>query len=91
MKEIVLKCPELFLDMYNVWLLQGRFPEIWKAQKLVPLSKGNGDPDTPSAYRPLCMLDSAGNLLERLMKTRLEKAIEEKRGAIKQAGWLQAW
>ncbi|XP_073831444.1 uncharacterized protein [Musca autumnalis] len=38
------------------------------------------DPDSPSAYRPLCMLDTARKLLERLLKPRLEKAIADRRG-----------
>lgn len=35
------------------------------------ISKGKGDP----VYRPLCMLDTAGKLLEQLLKPRLNKAI----------------
>ncbi|KAH8342698.1 hypothetical protein KR059_003696, partial [Drosophila kikkawai] len=45
-------------------------------QRLVLISKGKGDPLTPSAYRPLCMLNTTGKLLEKLVKPRLAAAIE---------------
>ncbi|KAH8380864.1 hypothetical protein KR093_006014, partial [Drosophila rubida] len=47
---------------------------------LMLIDKGEGDPATPSAYRPLCMLDTAGKLLERLLKPRLSTAIERAGG-----------
>ena len=66
--------------MYNACLEAGIFPEPWKKQRLVLISKGKGDPNLPSAYRPLCMLDTAGKLYERLLKPRLEAAINEAGG-----------
>lgn len=68
--------PGLLLNMYNRCLLEGLFPLRWKVQRLVLISKGKGDPETPSAYRPLCMLDTAGKLFERLLKPRLTQAVE---------------
>lgn len=67
--------PDLLLKMFNSCLKEGVFPKMWKVQRLVLISKGKGDPSTPSAYRPLCMLDTAGKLLEKLLKSRLETAI----------------
>lgn len=74
-KELANKRPETLLKMYNSCLREGIFPTAWKEQKLVLISKGKGDPQLPSSYRPLCMLDTAGKLLERLIKPRLEDAI----------------
>lgn len=74
-KEIVENRPQLLLKMYNSCLKEGIFPNIWKEQKLVLISKGKGDPESPSSYRPLCMLDTAGKLMERLLKPRIEEAI----------------
>lgn len=65
--------PEFLLDVYNRCLSQGHFPERWKRARLVLLRKGENKPlDEPSSYRPLCMLDTAGKLLERLISWRLE-------------------
>lgn len=40
------------------------------------LPKGKKPPDEPSAYRPLCMLDSFGKILECIIYNRLELAID---------------
>ena len=68
--------PDVFLKMYNGCLVRGIFPEIWKKQRLVLINKGKGDTSLASSYRPLCMLDSAGKLLEKLIKPRLQEAIK---------------
>lgn len=83
MKEIANNRPGLLLNMYNTCLTEGSFPKAWKEQKLVLISKGKGDPNSPSSYRPLCMLDTAGKLLERLLKPRLEEAIRSAGGLSK--------
>ena len=72
--------------MYNRCLQEGYFPAKWKLQRLVLLSKGKKLLDEPSAYRPLCMLDSAGKILKRIMYTRIE-AIAEKHLSDRQYGF----
>lgn len=76
LKILARERPHFLLTMYNACLMDGIFPEPWKIQKLVLISKGKGDPEHPSSYRPLCMLDTAGKLLEKLIKPRLARAIE---------------
>lgn len=68
--------PELLLNMYNTCLSSGVFSERWKVARLVLVSKGKGDPELPSSYRPLCMLDTAGKVLEKLLRPRLLSAIK---------------
>lgn len=68
--------PDLLLRMYNACLSAGIFPKCWKTARLVLISKGKGDPEQPSSYRPLCMLDTAGKVLEKLLKPRLLSAIQ---------------
>ncbi|GJQ65276.1 hypothetical protein Trydic_g7397 [Trypoxylus dichotomus] len=70
----------LLLDMYNEWLVVGAFPTHWKIARLVPITKMRGDPDHPFTYRPLCMLDIADKVLERLTRTRLQAAMEDAEG-----------
>ena len=49
--------------------------------RLVLLNKGKGGaPDSPSSYRPLCMLNTIGKVMERMLRARLRKEIEEGRG-----------
>ena len=71
LKTAVRTCPQLLLDMYNGYLKQGYFYKQWKVQRLVLTSKGKGDLNSAGAYRPLCMLDTAGKLLEKIIRPRL--------------------
>ena len=75
LKAICVSHPCILLDMYNSCLKAGIFPARWKTARLVFISKGKGPADSPLAYRPLCMLDTAGKLLEKLLKPRLQAAI----------------
>lgn len=69
--------PEYLLKVFNSCLANGIFPTKWKIQKLVLLRKGNKPLNEPSSYRPLCMLDSLGKLLESIILQRLEKRIDD--------------
>ncbi|KAJ8977407.1 hypothetical protein NQ317_003188 [Molorchus minor] len=80
LKAIVRSHPDMLLHLYNSCLTEGVFPRIWKVQRLVLINKGKGDPDSPSAYRPLCMLDTPGKLLERLLKPRIAEAVQQAGG-----------
>lgn len=76
LKEVFKQNPDLLLKMYNKSLEQGIFSDSWKVARLVLIPKGKGDPEVPSSYRPLCMLDTAGKVLEKLLRPRLRAAIE---------------
>ena len=55
--------PELFVSLHNQCLLKESFPRAGKKQKLVLLLKPGKQPDNPSSYKPLYMLDSSGKIL----------------------------
>ncbi|XP_053681635.1 uncharacterized protein LOC128732413 [Sabethes cyaneus] len=61
------------LDMFRTTLQkcvdEGNFPDTWKRQKLVLLSKPGKPSGDPLAYRPICLLDTVGKLLERVIQT----------------------
>lgn len=77
LKFVADKNSDLLLNMYNSCLEAGIFYDKWKEARLVLIDKGKGEPGTPSNYRPLCMLDTAGKVYEKLIKLRLTPAIEE--------------
>lgn len=53
-------------------LIIGRFPRRWKVARLILLKKKwDGAYRDPSTYRPICILDKAGKLLERVMARRI--------------------
>jgi hypothetical protein len=76
LKTAIRAKPTEFLDLLNSCLNEGIFPDRWKKQRLVLLPKGKNPPEEPSSYRPICMLDTAGKILERIICTRLEEAVE---------------
>jgi endonuclease/exonuclease/phosphatase family metal-dependent hydrolase len=75
-KRIAQTDPALLLAVFNTCLLEGTFASPWKRQKLVLIPKSKATPSGPSSYRPLCMLDGAGKLLERLILQRLQNSLE---------------
>lgn len=76
----VTHCPEILLEAFNRCLALGEFPARWKRQRLVLLPKGSKPLDEPSSFRPLCLLDTTGKLLERLLLARLETALGNAEG-----------
>ncbi|VVC42614.1 Reverse transcriptase domain [Cinara cedri] len=75
-KRIAERRPEIFAQAFNQCLGEGIFPAIWKRADLVLLPKGNKPLDLPSSYRPICLLNTTGKLLERIIKVRLDMHLE---------------
>jgi len=63
-KEIASHEPEILRGLSNDCLEHGVFPENWKTARLVLLRKGNKPLDSPSSYRPICLLNTVGKLFE---------------------------
>uniref|UniRef100_A0A034WR48 Putative 115 kDa protein in type-1 retrotransposable element R1DM n=1 Tax=Bactrocera dorsalis TaxID=27457 RepID=A0A034WR48_BACDO len=66
-----------FTRLFAKCLREGLFPKIWKIQRLVLIQKPNKPPGEPNSYRPLCMLDAVGKILERIISVRLEQHLEK--------------
>lgn len=58
--------PQLLTGIFNQCLRTGTFPALWKRGRLVLLRKGNKPEGVPSSYRPLCLLNDVGKMLEAL-------------------------
>ncbi|XP_055614802.1 uncharacterized protein LOC129761118 [Toxorhynchites rutilus septentrionalis] len=58
----------------------GYFPDMWKKQRLVLLPKPGKPPGDPSSYRPICLLDTLGKLLEKIILNRLSRCTESEHG-----------
>ncbi|XP_033229046.1 uncharacterized protein LOC117180665 [Belonocnema kinseyi] len=80
LKIVASEYPSVLLNMYNVCLVAGIFTKRWEMQRLVLLDKCKGPLITPSSFGQLCMLDNAGKIFEKLLRTRLRNAIEESGG-----------
>jgi hypothetical protein len=57
--------------LFGRCLSQGDFPVLWKKGRMVLLPKPGRSPDSPSAFRPVCLLDQAFKLLARVVAARL--------------------
>jgi len=66
---------------FNSCLQEGCFPDIWKIAKLVLIRKKN-DPlaNSPGDFRPICLLDEASKILERIIANRLNAQLESTNG-----------
>lgn len=78
--KIAVECiPEVLLTSYNGILSTGKFPKEWKRVKVVLIPKpSKDDKEAQPTFRPICLLDTSGKLLEALIKNRLEKELEQK-------------
>jgi hypothetical protein len=65
--------PESFARTYNKCYAEGCFPSNWKIGKLVLIPKPGKPLDSPSAYRPICLLDGCGKLFEKLITNKLRE------------------
>ena len=74
--NINILCPVL-TALTNKSLTSGIFPDIHKIGKIIPLFK-NKDKYEISNYRPICLLNAMGKLLEKVVSTRIINHLEEK-------------
>ena len=72
LKEVIEVYPEILLEVFNSCLREGRFFADWKKQRLVLLRKGKKPLGNASSYRPICLLDTMGKLLEEMILQRLQ-------------------
>lgn len=68
--------PQLMEDCYKSCLEAGHFPAQWKGARLILLNKPKKEPNALGAYRPICLLDGIGKVLERILVYRLLRHLE---------------
>ena len=75
-KDIARVLAPRLMRLFDRCLSRGEFRVLWKevlhARRMVLLPKPGRSPDSPSAYRPVCLLDGAGKLPERVVAACLE-------------------
>lgn len=80
LKTAIQQNPDMFRTTLQKCIDDGNFPDRWKRQKLVLLPKPGKPPEDPSAYRPICLLDTTGKLLEKVISNRLGNYTEGENG-----------
>lgn len=76
-KLVAMEFGGLIAQLFTECLKQGYFPSQWKEASLVLLRKAGKPEDTPSVYRPICLLGEVGKLLERVIARRLTRHMAE--------------
>lgn len=76
-KQAISATPVWILRVLNGLLATQTFPDEWKIARVVLILKSGKPPELAGSYRPLCMLNTLSKLMEALIKTRLEKELEE--------------
>lgn len=71
LKVAIKENPNMFRSTLQGCMDTGLFPDRWKRQKLVLLPKPGKPHGDPSAYRPICLIDTVGKLLEKVILNRL--------------------
>ena len=72
--------PGIPLEAFKSCLRERRFFKDWKKQRLVLLRKGNKPLGVASAYRPICLVDTIGKLLEKLILQRRQALLVGENG-----------
>uniref|UniRef100_A0ABD2W349 Reverse transcriptase domain-containing protein n=1 Tax=Trichogramma kaykai TaxID=54128 RepID=A0ABD2W349_9HYME len=80
LKMAVATRPDIFLRVFTACMRSGVFPRYWKRQRLVLLPKPGKPPDELTSFRPICMLDAVGKMLERIICDRLQVFTESPSG-----------
>lgn len=58
-------------ELFSNCLTQGTFPNKWKEAKLILLRKVGRPVDSISAYRPICLINEAGKIFEKVIANRI--------------------
>lgn len=64
---------ERFRGLFSACLTAERFPKPWKEGKVCLLHKEGRPADSPSAYRPIVLLDEVGKMFEGIIAARLNR------------------
>ena len=66
-------------NIYNLSLMQAKFPSMWKISKICPLFKGGElvSREEPKQYRPVALLPIGARLLEKIVCERVMKYLYE--------------
>ncbi|GBN20441.1 Retrovirus-related Pol polyprotein from type-1 retrotransposable element R1 [Araneus ventricosus] len=69
-KEAYAVNPRFFQALFNRCLANGYFPVKWKKAQVVMFNNKNKLDTDPLAYRPICLLDALGKVLDKLVNNR---------------------
>ena len=66
------------VNIINLMLLTGIFPQIWKIANVLAIPKPNKDSKIPNNYRPISLLSNLSKIAEKVIAVRLLKELIDK-------------
>lgn len=77
LKVAIFNNPPKFQRIFDRCISQRHFPTSWKHGRLALIPKPGKPADSPSSYRPICLLDGSGKLLEKVLVRRLKEYLSK--------------
>ena len=71
LKHLQQRAISLLVQIFNAILLTQQFPTAWKHARVISILKPGKDPTLPSFYRTISLLDTIGNLFEKILLARI--------------------
>jgi len=68
----------LLVQIFNAILCTHHLPPVWKHAGVISILKPGKDPAQPSSYRPICLLDTIGNMFQKILLTRILYEVVER-------------
>jgi hypothetical protein len=68
----------LQVQIFNAILLNHHFPTVWKHVRVISILNPGKGAALPSSYRPTCLLDTIGNLFEKILLARILHVVIER-------------
>jgi hypothetical protein len=78
LKHLPQRAVSLFARIFNAILLIRHFPNMWKHARVISILKPGKDAALPSSHRPISLLDTIGNILEKIILARILPEVSER-------------
>jgi len=78
LKHLPQRAVSLLAQIFNAILLTHHFLTVWKHARVISILKPGKDPALPSSYRPISLLDTIGELFERILLARILHEVSER-------------
>ena len=77
MQHVTPNIIEKITNIFNACISTGHMPKTFKETIIILIPKGETDTTNTSNYRSISLLENIGKILERIIKERLQRHLEE--------------
>jgi hypothetical protein len=77
LRHLPMRAITFLTKLFNAVIRRQYFPPVWKHARVLPILKPWKDPIQPSSYRPVSLLDTVGKIFEKILLSRVLRAVNE--------------